>query len=478
MSERRDRRADASQRRSAVEEFFVADRDVNWVLGSASLTATQVSAGTFVGTVGIHYAVGVSFIAIWPGIWLGWLASMLYVAPQLRRFGGVTVPEFVAARFDADGANGRRVRALVAALVAAIYLVYTAAQYVAGGVVLETVLGVPDYVGIAALAALALSYTLAGGMRASVRTDAVQVVVMVSGLVAAVALGLARVGGPAALYERAVAADPALFGWGMSPVDILGFALAFGLGVTVAPYEVSRVYAMESPETVSRAIRGSVAIQAVIAVCVAALGLVARVRYPSLATPDAALPTLAQSLLGPVAGGLLLLAVLAAVISTIDSVLLVSSSALAYDLYAGVVRSGEGNDRDAGGADVLAAVRLSTVVAAVVPVALALRPGLIGGLVQVIVALYSALVAGALFAPVVLGLHWDGATTGGGVAGVVVGCAAVVGWHVLTAVAGAVAPPLSLVPPVAAGVAASALAVVVGSSVSLPTEARPGDSDA
>jgi len=445
---------------ASVERFFLADRDVGWLTGSASLAATQMSAGTFVGTVGIHYAVGVSFLAIWPGLWLGWLFSMVYIAPQLRRTDRVTVPGFLAARFDGDGADGRRVRALVATLVAAVYLVYTAAQYVAGAVVLDTILGVPPLWGATAIAMLALAYTTVGGMRASVRSDAVQAGLMLAGLVAAVAVGLWDVGGPTVLYRQAVAVDPALFGWGMSPADIVGFALAFGLGMAVAPYEVSRVYAMEDPDTVRRAIKGSIGIQAVVAVSVAVLGLVARVQFPSLSTPDAAVAVLAESLLGPVVGGLLLLGVVAAVLSTIDSVLLVSSSALAYDLYAAVFRPSGGLDLPYWDDDVLAVARVGTVVVAVLPLIVALRPSLVGGLVQVIVALYAALVAGTLFAPVVLGIHWDGATAGGAVAGVVLGCVAVTAWHGLTSVTGTVGGPLAAVPPVAAGVVVSTTAVV------------------
>jgi SSS family transporter len=448
-----------------IERFFLADRTVGWLAGSASLAATQMSAGTLVGTVGIHYAFGISFLAIWPGIWLGWLCSMWFVAPQLRRLGGVTVTEFVAVRFSADGADGRHVRALVATLIASIYLVYTAAQYIAGAVVLETILGVPRLWGMVGLAVLVLGYTALGGMRASVLSDAIQMGLILLGLFVAVAVGLSHVGGLDDLSRRATAVDPALLGWGMAPVDVVGFALAFGLGIVVAPYEMSRVHAMESPETVVTAIKGAVCIQAVVGACVALLGLIARVVFPSLASPDAAIATFATSLLGPVGSGLFLLAVLAAVLSTLDSVLLVSASAVAYDLYDGVFRpvdalTARGLD------DVLFVSRATTVGVALLPLGLAIHPALLGGLVQLVVALYAALVAGTLLAPVVLGLHWDGATTTGALAGVLFGFAAVVTWHVLTDLAASVPPPLSAAPPVLVGVTVSTTAVVVGSALS------------
>ncbi|WP_323677165.1 sodium:solute symporter family protein [Halorubellus sp. PRR65] len=456
-----------------VKRFFVGDRDVGASVGAASLAATQMSAGTLVGTVGIHYAVGVSFLAIWPGIWLGWLVSMYLVAPQLRAFAGMTVPDFVADRFDDDGANGARSRALVATAIAVVYLVYTAAQYVAGAVVLESVLGIPRLYGALAIVAVALAYTSTGGIRASIVTDALQMALMVVALAVAVVVGVHHVGGVGELLDGVRTVDATLLEWGMAPTRILGFALAFGLGMTVAPYEVSRIYAMRDPDTVTSAIRRSIVLQAFVAGCIAVLGLVARVAFPELANPDTAVAELAMSLFGPLAGGLLLLAVLAAVLSTIDSVLLVSSSALAYDLYAAVFRPTGGFDRLESVDDVLVATRAATALAAVVPLAFVVRPSLLGGLVQLIVALYAALLAGALFAPILLGLHWERTTTVGALAGVLTGLGAVVTWHVLADATAVLGPVLATVPPVVVGVATSTATVVLASALEHAAETEP-----
>jgi SSS family solute:Na+ symporter/sodium/proline symporter len=209
-------------------------------------------------------------------------------------------------------------------------------------------------------------------------------------------------------------------------------------------------------------------LQAIVAVCVVVLGLLARVTYPALSTPDAAIATLAESFFGPVVGGILLLAVLAAILSTVDSIVLVSSSALAYDLYVALLRPVGGIDGVED--DALAVSRLTTVLVTVVPLALAVRPAMLGGLIQLIVALYSALIAGALLVPVVFGLHWERARTPAAIAGVLVGTAAVAGWHLLTDATATLGPPVSVLPPVVVGVGASALVVVAGSLRS-PTDA-------
>jgi SSS family transporter len=434
-----------------AESFFTADRTVGALVGGASLTATQVSAGTLVGTVGVHYLTGVAFIWIWVPIWLGWLLSTLFIAPQLRAAGGYTVPDFLAQRFGCPWLRG-----VAAAFIAIIYLVYTTGQYVAGGVVIGTLFGVNQFAAAAIVAVLALSYTASGGMRASILSDVVQVLLLVGGLAIAVVLGLADVGGITALEAAAADIDGSLVTWNTGWRQVVALGLAFGFGIAIAPYELSRVYSMQDPDTVRQAIGVAVGIQAIVGVCIALLGVMARVRYPELATPDAALVELALGMFGPVVGGLLLLGALAAILSTVDSILLVTASAIAHDFYAETlpalgVLDEPGDDR------VLRVSRLTTVAAAVVPIGLTAASGVLGGLVQFIVGLYSALLGATLFVPVVAGLHWEEATRAGALAGMAAGFV-VASAVQLAASAGAPVASATVLNPVVPGVAASALA--------------------
>jgi SSS family solute:Na+ symporter/sodium/proline symporter len=263
----------------------------------------------------------------------------------------------------------------------------------------------------------------------------------------------------------------------MPAEELLSFALAFGLSIAVSPYEISRVYAMKSDSTVAPAVKASLLIQAFIAVCILVLGLVAAVTVPGLDNPDAAVSELIRSQLGPAASWLLFCGIIAAILSTIDSVLLVSASAVAYDLYGMVLKDGREGSRTgssytgwtaawsfgnppSGDRHTLRVARLGTVVAAVVPLFLALNRGLLGDLVQTVVALFGALIAGTLFAPVFLGIQWDGATTRGAVAGVLVGFSTVVAWHLLWTTYEVVPGALGLLPPTAVGVGCSTAVLV------------------
>lgn len=439
------------------EAFFTADREVGSLYGGASLAATQMSAGTLVGAVGLHYLFGLGFLWTWIGIWAGWLLSLVAIAPRLRDHGGYTVPDFLGERFGGDRGY---VRGISAGLIAVIYLVYTTAQYVAGSVVLEALLGTPQWVGAAIVAVLALSYTLVGGMRVSVYTDAVQVSVLVGALLLASVAGVVAVGGPGRTIAAVATVDASLLNAIDVPTVAVGIALSFGFGITIAPYELSRVYAMRDPGTVKRAIPVSIAIQAVVAACIALLGLVARVRFPGLGSPDAAVTVLAADLFGSAVGAVLLLGVLAAILSTVDSVLLVTASAVAHDLYAETVPALSGRAAPADGR-VLRIAQATTVAAALLPLAFVAVSGLLGGLVQFIVALYTSLLASTLFVPVVAGLHWKGATTAGALGGMVAGLAAVVVWQLTTAAEGSLAA-FGAVDPVVPGLLCS-----VGATVAL-----------
>ena len=93
------------RRATSEEEFLAAGRTIGPWVGGAVLAATQISAGTFVGTLGRHYLTGVSWTWIWFGVWTGWLLSAMFVAPKLRRFGALTVADYVGTRFASEGAR-------------------------------------------------------------------------------------------------------------------------------------------------------------------------------------------------------------------------------------------------------------------------------------------------------------------------------------------------------------------------------------
>lgn len=104
-------------RKSKTEEdFLVAGRSIGPWVGGAVLAATQISAGTFVGTLGRYYQTGVSWGWAWFGVWAGWAVSAYFVAPKLRKFGALTVADYVGTRFASE-----RARTIAAVLIILCY---------------------------------------------------------------------------------------------------------------------------------------------------------------------------------------------------------------------------------------------------------------------------------------------------------------------------------------------------------------------
>ena len=436
------------------EDFLVAGRSIGPIVGGTTLSATQMSAGTFVGTIGVHYLTGVSFVYIWTGLWLGWIVSLVFVAPKIRRFGELTVPDFIVARFGRGGRSDDYLRGLSAILIFVAYTVYISAQYTGAGLVFQSMFGISRDTGMIIMVLVVLVYTTLGGMRASALTDFIQFTVMLTGAIISIPLIFLYVGGMGQLDATLHSLLPSLTGWGYTPVQVGTIAAAFGFGMIGAPYELTRVYSMRDEKTVRQAIGLTLIYQVIIATSVALIGMGMRVMFPELTTPDLASVIMSINVLGPVLGAILVSAILSAMLSTVDSIMVVSAGALAHDFYAKIINPGASESQK------LWANRLSTVAVALIPLVLAIVPGILGGLVQFIVLLQSALIGASFSVPVLVGLNWKRANLWGVVLGMLGGFVTVIAWHFLQAGFTGV---LSQINPVVPGVIVCLIGLLVGS---------------
>jgi Na+/pantothenate symporter len=203
--------------------------------------------------------------------------------------------------------------------------------------------------------------------------------------------------------------------------DLIGFGMAFGLSMAVAPYELARMYTLKDPKTVRLAIGFSFVFQAIVGLSVCLGGMTMRALYPALATGDMASSLMSITVLPPLVGALFVVAILAAIMSTVSGIMIVSSAALSHDLY-GIFRPG------ATDAEKMRVNKVVALILAVVPFVFALKPF---DMVQFIVMLQSSLVSSFFFAIVVFGLNWKGATTSGAIAAMIGGVATVTAWFML-----------------------------------------------
>lgn len=395
-------------------DFIAAGRSIGPLVGGAVLAATQISAGTFVGTVGRHYLAGVSWWYVWFGVWAGWLVSAFWVAPKLRRFGALTVPDYISARFGSKKAG-----ALAGALIVISYCVFLVAQFQAAGEIGLAIFGMRPLTAMLILVASTAVYTVLGGVRSSSYIEFIQTLIMVSALVIAVPVLLYYAGGIAPARRFLDALDPRLTAAFYDWKEILAFSVSFGFSIAAAPYEMTRYYSMRDARTVQRAIFVAIGFQLVIGVCVLAIGLLTRVLFPNLSSPDLASSVMAFQVLPPLVGALLLVAMLSAIMSTVNSILLVVGAGVAHDLYGKLLRP------EASQKHLVLINRVSIVVLALIPVFFALRKY---GDVQSIVVEQAKFIASFFFVPVVIGLNWRRGTAPGAVAAMVGGFLACLVW--------------------------------------------------
>ena len=396
-------------------DFIVAGRTIGPVVGGAVLAATQISAGTVVGTVGRHYLTGVSWWYIWFGLWAGWLVSAFFVAPKLRRFGALTVPDYVGVRFGSEKA-----RVLAAVLIIISYTIYLVAQFQASGEIALAIFGIEPIVAMLILLSSTAIYTLLGGVRSSSYIEFLQTLIMVIGLVVAVPVLLEKAGGFSQSVTFLQSLDARLIGWYYGPKELAAFGIAFGLSIAAAPYEMTRFYSMRDERTVRRAIMICIGFQVVIGLSVMALGMLTRVLFPNLASEDQASSIMAFEVLPPFVGALLLVAMISAIMSTVNSILLVTGASVAHDLYGKFIRPKSSQ------AHLVFVNRLSIVILAIIPLYFALQKL---SDVQSIVVEQTKFIASFFFVPVVIGLNWRHGTAAGAIASMIGGFFACLIWE-------------------------------------------------
>ena len=314
-----------------AEDYFLASRNLPWYLIGFSLFASNMSGASFVGLMGASYDQGmVVFNYEWTAT-LVLIVFALFMLPVFLRKRVFTVPEYLEARFD------RRSRwAYALFTILTLLFIDTAGALYAGGIVIGTAFpGVGLWQTTAALAVLAGCYTLVGGLRAVVVTDALQAVLMIVGAAAILAFGLEAVGGWEALMDGLDAADKAL----LKPADddflpwpgILGVVLLGFYYWTLNQYFVQRALAARSLDEGRKGALFGGLLKLPNVFLMVVPGMIGIVLLPGLDNPDRVFPTLAFELLPIGFRGLIVAALLAAIMSSLDSALNAAASLLTMD---------------------------------------------------------------------------------------------------------------------------------------------------
>jgi sodium/proline symporter len=454
----------AWSRTRGFDDYILGGRSLGGFVTAMSAGASDMSGWLLLGLPGALYATGLSEAWIAIGLTIGAWCNWKYVAAPLRLYtersnNALTLPDYFTHRFED---RSRLLRIISALVILVFFAVYCASGIVAGARLFESVFDVPYAQAMWLGAAATILYTLIGGFLAVSWTDTVQATLMIVALVLT-PLVVIQVGGgiehSLALIEQV---DPAHLDWiGKGGWLAAVSAAGWGLGYFGQPHILARFMAAQSPKTITSARRIGMTWMVLClagAMAVGFFGIAYFSAHPEqqaamAGNPERVFIALATRLFNPWIAGILLSAILAAIMSTLSCQLLVCSSALTEDFYKGFLRP------SAGQAELVWVGRLAVLLIAVLAIGMASDPdSRVLGLVS-----YAWAGFGAAFGPVVLfSLLWKRTTRNGALAGMVVGAVTVIVWKQLGL------PLYEIIP----GVAFASLAIVVASLLDAPPSPR------
>ncbi len=409
-----------------LKGYYVAGKRLPaWVIAFSS-NATGESAWLLLGLTGMGYTLGVHAFWVILGEVLGVASAWVFVARPFKeytdRYDAITVPDYLTERFR----DTRHVfRMLSAIIILSMVMAYTAAQLTASGKAFDSFLGTGYTAGVWIGLGIVLFYTTVGGFKAVAYSDFLQGFLMLGCLVALPLLAIPAAGGWTATMATLQATDPALLrpmgSFGLSVPGVasaLGF-VAIGFAFLGSPQLLTRFMAARDQKEIVEG--GLWATLCVIGFDVGAVfgGMAGRVLFPALADPETVFPRIGATLLPPFFTGIFLVVVLAAIMSTVDSLLILASSVVVRDVVQKVFNPH-------------APERTLSLLGKGVTVVIGMA-GLAMALTEVRVVFYFVLFAwsgiASAFTPVVLcSLFWKRTTRAGAIAGMAGGFVVTVVW--------------------------------------------------
>jgi sodium/proline symporter len=326
----------ARGRNKNVADFFLAGRGLGPWVAAISASASSSSAWTLLGVSGAAYAWGIPALWLFPATVGGFLLNWVWVAPRLKRLAqsenAVTLSEVVAPA--GIGPQRKLILRIAAAIIVFCFTFYIASQFEAAGKAFESVFSISKQTSIIIGAAIVLLYTLLGGFWAVSVTDSIQGVLMVVASIVLPAVALSAVGGFGDLANGLAAIGDVGSPMGTSAIVTVFFVIGlFGIGVGYPgqPHVVNRFMALKDDNALRQGRVIALAWAVIVYAGMLLLGLSARVLFADLGDSEQVLFHTATELLPAVISGVMLAAVLSAIMSTADSQLLVAASAISYD---------------------------------------------------------------------------------------------------------------------------------------------------
>ncbi|MEX5277940.1 sodium/proline symporter [Kocuria sp. CPCC 205261] len=445
-----------TMRRSSqgAEEYLLGGRSLGPGVTALRLQSSSMSGYMFLGAGSLGYTQG--YFGMWYalGDLGGGVLNLSVLGRRMRKLsqilGSLTSIEYLEHRYPS-----RWTRAVAAPIAIICIFFYVLAQFIAGGRGLEMVSGVPYPVALAVAIGIIVLYTFLGGYLAVAYTDFVQAIIMLIGMLWILIATLISVGGLTQGNQRIAELDSTLLTmWGQGLAYegqwgiVIGALLIFSIGYMGWPHVVVSHMAMKRPSVARTAGAYSMIFNLLFIPGPYLIGLFALLLVPTLANPETAVFAMADAVLPPFAVGIVMAAIMAAIMSTADALLLQSGTIASQDIYARFINRNM-SDRQSVWVSRLIVLLLAVAgfaIAAVEPPAVAA------------VVIFSTTVLGSAFVPAyICAVWWKKANTVGAITSMLVGTISSVGWELadLSTATG--------LDPMVIGILCSTAAMVVGS---------------
>lgn len=431
---------------SNSEDYFLGGRNLGAFVAALSAQASDMSGWLLMGLPGGLYALGTGQCWIAVGLFIGTVCNWLFISRRLRRYtiranNSLTLPMFFENRFKDE----KKILLFISSVtIVVFFLVYTASSLAAGGKLFHSIFGIDYKLALTIGAAVILVYTFMGGFLAVCATDFIQGTLMLIALLAVPIIAVCMLGGDIQGALAVTGVDTVQYlnpltsgdGGQFSFIDILS-QLAWGLGYMGMPHILVRFMAVKNEKELDKSKVIAIVWVAISLVFACIIGVVGRAYlYPVLLEGgaeenvfiDMIIKMFAEDIRLPFVGGVFLCGVLAAIMSTADSQLLVTASSVAEDIYQVIVGHKKKDDKK-----VLLLSRITVVIVAAIAYVIALNPN--NSIMGLVSNAWAGL--GAAFGPlVVLALFWKRTNLQGAVAGIVSGALVVIIWDYIPLVGG------------------------------------------
>ncbi|MFC4354159.1 sodium/pantothenate symporter [Chryseomicrobium palamuruense] len=407
-----------------LQDYFLGGRELGGFVLAMTMVATYGSASSFLGGPGTAYTMGFGWVLLaMTQVVTGYFVLLILgkkFAILARRYKAVTLIDFLKARYNSP------VVAILSALAIIIFLFSAmTAQWVGGARLIETLTGLSYLSALFIFAVSVLVYVIIGGFRAVALTDAVQGIVMIIGTLILLIAVIIAGGGIPSIMQDLISENPNLvtpYGHdgNLSAAYVSSFWILVGVGVVALPQIAVRAMSYKTSRGMHRALVIGTIVTGFIMLNMHLIGVFARAIKPGIEVADTVIPVIALDVLPPWLAGIVLAAPLAAIMSTVDSLLLLVSSAVVKDVYLSYIQPN---------ASVKTVKRMSLGVTAIlgtIVFVLAVNPPEL--LIFLNLFAFGGLEAAFIW-PIVLGLYWKYGNKYGAIASMVTGIVGYIALH-------------------------------------------------